>query len=191
MEKTKNKNVSRLCNNIELFVDRKMKTPKDFKILSDIILSRSHLYVSPTTLKRMWGYLNETTSIRTSTLDILSKFLGYTEWTDFCKYYCRFNSNLQEGGIAKAHLSVNALKVGEKIKIDWMPKSSCTLEYLGNYTFKIITGTYSNLKNGDLIHCFYVIEGQPLYLTDSTIKGKEYDVYCIGKIGGVTFETFE
>lgn len=62
-----------------------MKTPKDFEYLSECIFEKFHEKISPTTLKRLWGYLPESTTPRKSTLDILSMFVGYDNWKDFCK----------------------------------------------------------------------------------------------------------
>ena len=62
-----------------------MRTPKDFDYLSEQIFAKVHQTVSPTTLKRMWGYLSETAAPRLSTLNILSQFIGYDNWDAFCK----------------------------------------------------------------------------------------------------------
>jgi hypothetical protein len=77
--------IARLREMIEGVVERKMKTPKDFDFLSECIFEQFHETISPTTLKRFWGYLPESGSPRTSTLDILSSFVGYANWKDFCK----------------------------------------------------------------------------------------------------------
>ena len=77
--------LARLRELIEGVIGRKMKTPKDFEFLSECIFEKFHEKISPTTLKRIWGYLSESTTPRTSTLDILSKFVGYANWKEFCK----------------------------------------------------------------------------------------------------------
>ena len=77
--------LARLRELIEEVIGRKMKTPKDFEFLSECIFEKFHEKISPTTLKRIWGYLSESTTPRTSTLDILSKFVGYDNWKEFCK----------------------------------------------------------------------------------------------------------
>jgi hypothetical protein len=77
------KALAKLRELIEGVVERKMKTPKDFEFLSECIFDKFHERISPTTLKRIWGYLSETTTPRKSTLDILSKFVGYDNWKDF------------------------------------------------------------------------------------------------------------
>lgn len=77
--------LAKLRELIEGVIERKMKTPKDFEYLSECIFDKFHEKISPTTLKRLWGYLSETTTPRKTTLDILSKFVGYDNWKDFCK----------------------------------------------------------------------------------------------------------
>ncbi len=77
--------IKKLCETIEKTINREMHTPKDFNFLADCIFEKLHETVSPTTLKRMWGYLYEPVTPRTSTLDILSQFVGYSSWSDFCK----------------------------------------------------------------------------------------------------------
>ena len=76
--------IAQLREAIETVADRKMRTPKDFDFLSDAIFEKLHQKVSTTTLKRLWGYLSEPVTPRTSTLDLLSQFVGNKDWQDFC-----------------------------------------------------------------------------------------------------------
>ena len=75
--------LAKLRDKIEETIGRKMKTPKDFDFLSEQVFEKLHETVSATTLKRIWGYLSETSVPRISTLDILSQFVGYTDWANF------------------------------------------------------------------------------------------------------------
>ena len=77
--------IAALREAIEKAVDRKMQTPKDFDFLSESIFGKIGERVSPTTLKRLWGYLSEPTIPRLSTLNILAQFVGYVGWTAFCE----------------------------------------------------------------------------------------------------------
>ena len=77
--------IAKLRLQVEGAIERKMKTPKDFDFLSECILEKYHERISPTTLKRIWGYLSESTTPRKSTLDILSQLVGYDNWKDFCE----------------------------------------------------------------------------------------------------------
>ncbi len=86
-----------LCEKIEEVVGQKIKSPKDFDFLSEQIFDKLHERISATTLKRLWGYLDESTVPRQSTLDILARFIDYTDWEHFCKVQEKGLENLQQG----------------------------------------------------------------------------------------------
>ncbi len=77
--------LTRLREKVEQSVGRKMKTPKDFDFLAEQIFNKLHEQLSSTTLKRVWGYLTETSVPRKSTLDILAQFVDYEDWEHFCQ----------------------------------------------------------------------------------------------------------
>jgi len=77
--------LSKLRQQIEEAVGQKMKSPKDFDFLAEQIFQKLHEQISATTLKRVWGYLTESTVPRQSTLDILAQFIDYPDWESFCK----------------------------------------------------------------------------------------------------------
>ena len=62
----------KLCKEIETALHRQMKTPKDFDFLKEKIYERLNILVSSTTLKRLWGYLDESVTPREKTLDVLT-----------------------------------------------------------------------------------------------------------------------
>ena len=72
-----------LRSQIETAIGHSVVTPKDFDSLRDMIFSRLHIYVSSTTLKRIWGYLNDDVTPRQSTLNILARYLGYVDFEAF------------------------------------------------------------------------------------------------------------
>ena len=74
-----------LRNTIEKMVGRKMQTPKDFDALSESIFEETHQRISPTTLKRLWGYLQEPSMPRSSTLSLLAQYAGFESWDAYCK----------------------------------------------------------------------------------------------------------
>ena len=51
--------------------------------LSETIQQHTHVLLSPTTLKRVWGRINYASAPSISTLNALSKFAGYVNWRDF------------------------------------------------------------------------------------------------------------
>ena len=80
----------RLLGEVEQAWGQPIRTPKDFEQLSQAIFERLRTYVSPTTLKRLWGYLPERVQPRQGTLDILASFVGFSD-------YARFASSVGQG----------------------------------------------------------------------------------------------
>lgn len=76
--------IAPLRKSIEEAVGRKIQKPRDFGFLSGRIFEQLHENISPTTLKRVWGYLHDTDSqISITTLNILARFLGYSDFETF------------------------------------------------------------------------------------------------------------
>ena len=76
---------SALCQALEEKMGKRMHTSRDFEALATSIFEQTHQLISASTLKRLWGYLDEGVTPRRTTLDLLSQFLGYAEWDDFCQ----------------------------------------------------------------------------------------------------------
>ena len=72
--------ITELKSRVETQLKRKVKTPNDFIFLGGVIWERTHETISPTTLKRLWGYIDGADKARNSTLRILSRFLGFDDW---------------------------------------------------------------------------------------------------------------
>ena len=75
----------KLCEAMEAKVGRKMQTTCDYDFLADCIFQELHQQISPTTLKRIYGYLPGNVTPRVSTLDILARFVGSNHWKHFCE----------------------------------------------------------------------------------------------------------
>ena len=73
----------RLLGEVEQAWGQPIRTPKDFEQLSQAIFERLRTYVSPTTLKRLWGYLPERVQPRQGTLDMLASFVGFSDYARF------------------------------------------------------------------------------------------------------------
>ncbi len=72
--------IEKLKEEIIKTVGRTIRTPLDFEWLSEKIFERTSERLSPTTLKRLFGYLNECVKPRNVTLDILARFVGYKDY---------------------------------------------------------------------------------------------------------------
>ena len=96
-----------LKKQVEERIGRKIRTPKDFDFLRSHIWENNKEIISPTTLKRLWGYIGGADRARPGTLDILSRAAGFKDWDDFL-------GNLNPEGASDAikayHISTEALQ---------------------------------------------------------------------------------
>jgi len=71
--------MQKILQRIEQRTGRQMRTPKDFQALSDDIFRQTHRTISPSTLKRLWGYFPSVRQPRQFTLDVLTQYVQATE----------------------------------------------------------------------------------------------------------------
>jgi len=177
----------RLCKLVEQATGRRMLTPRDFDWLSEQIQLKTGEYVSSTTLKRMWGYIDEPVKPRRFTLDLLAQFAGLSGYDAVGKQ----TPNSQSDLVVSKFLSCNELTQGQKIRLRWLPDRVCVIEYLDNCRFVIRESVNSKLDVGDEFDCMQIIEGEKLYFSKVSHHGKMYPLYEVGNIDGVKFELIE
>ena len=180
-----------LCKEIELALGQKIQTPKDFNFLRERIYARLHVLISRTTLMRIWGYVDEEVDPRQGTLDILARFLGYSDWNEY-ERNALLPKDQQSSPVMSRRLSVaKSLIRGERLRLTWQPDRICDIEYLGDLGFRVIASENTRLKEGNTFECSMIVEGEPLYL-DNLKQGNQQSIaYVCGKKSGVNFEYLE
>src|SRR5277367_5431421 len=58
---------------------------RDFEILNELILEKTKVSLSESTLRRIWGRVEYNHLPSTTTLDTLSKFAGFESWRAFTR----------------------------------------------------------------------------------------------------------
>lgn len=124
-----------LCERIEKRVGRKICTPRDFDYLSMRIFDTTKMQISPSTLKRLWGYVGQNGNTpRISTLNILAHFIGYIDWETFISE--SNNSNVTESQfVLNNHIYVNSMAVGCIVELMWHPDRTVMIRYEGHDMF--------------------------------------------------------
>lgn len=174
--------IKELRNQVEETLGRKLKTPKDFSFLSSSIWIVNHEMISPTTLKRLWGYIDGAEQTRGSTLDILSRFIGYRDWDDFLGHVDRSGDS---DPILSFHIGIEELVPGDRVYVSWKPDRRCTFRYLGNATFIVEESKNSKLQKGDTFSTTLFILNEPLYLSN-LVQGDNPPVpFVIGNRDGL------
>lgn len=187
----KDKDVMLLRMAVEHGVDFKVATPRGFERLSCIIQNRTRENLSVSTLKRLWEYVRGYESIRPSTLDVLSRFLGYED-------YEHFRQRIQSEEDIKASnfflgecICTDDVHVGDILRLTWSPGRRCDIRYEGDKRFTVIDSVVTRLVPGTTFCCYLIEKGQPLYINKVIFPSspdEEYN-YCAGRNGGVWFES--
>ena len=174
--------IHELKKQVENRLKRKMKTPNDFIFLSGVVWERTHETISPTTLKRLWGYIDGADQTRSSTLDILSRSLGFQDWDDFLGNIDRSSGS---DPVLSPHISADELNVGDRVSVSWKPDRRCVFRYLGDSRFIVEMAENSKLKVGDTFSASLFILHEPLYL-NNLVQGNNPPVaFVVGNRDGL------
>ena len=174
--------IHELKKQVEDRLRRKMKTPSDFIFLSGVVWERTHETISPTTLKRLWGYIDGADQTRNSTLDILSRLLGFQDWDDFLNHIDRSSDS---DPVIAPHLGADELNVGDRVSVAWKPDRRCLFRYLGDARFIVEKAENSKLKEGNTFSASLFILHEPLYL-NNLVQGNNPPVaFVLGSRDGL------
>ncbi|MBR5983664.1 MAG: hypothetical protein IK025_08105 [Bacteroidales bacterium] len=137
---------------------RTMESPSDFDYLSVQIKKEINEDLSASTLKRFIGYVSKNIAPSNTTLSILSRYLGYMGWTDFCKVS-------ESDFITDYSIITSDLSSGDIVKFEWNPDRVYEAEYKGNGQFVITMAQNGTLKVGDTFSASSFTLNHPLYLS--------------------------
>ncbi len=166
---------------------RAIRTPNDYERLSEMVWERTHERLSPTTLKRFFGYLDEPVKPRAITLDVLARFVGYRDYETFCNGSGEVQSNI----VMSERLTSDGLKNGQTVRLIWQPDRKCDIRHIGGGRFEIVECENTKLEKGDIFECHLFINHEPLYISKIQRKGQIIiDTYIIGSKNGITFTSF-
>ena len=181
--------IAALRREIETAVNRRLATPKDFDALREMIFSRLHILVSATTLKRIWGYLDDNVCTRRSTLDILARYVGYADFEAFENGAAAEGGELPSNPIMARRIDVDEqLQPGDLLRLTWQPGRVCDVEYRGERLFCVVASQNTRLCAGNTFKCSLMIEDEPLYIDSLIADGSAPVAYVCGKRSGIRFE---
>ncbi|WP_140936629.1 hypothetical protein [Sphingobacterium lumbrici] len=175
--------VQSLIYEIEFVSHKKFSTPSDFQDLSVGIFKETKDSISVSTLKRLWGYIPRREKVRKSTLDILSRYLGYENFEAFCQVR---SSDIESAFLSNSVISASDLTVGIELEIGWLPNRLCRIKYQGDNKFLILKAEYTRLISGTVFESPIIALNQPLLMNILTGTFTEEKPYVIGKKTGLT-----
>lgn len=162
---------------------RTLESPADFEYLSEQIQKKTGEYLSPTTLKRVFGHIPYDRQLRPTTLSILARYAGYNGWQDYLD-----KQHVESGFVAAQRISSKELSKGQKISLAWNPDRECLIEYLGEERFVVLHAKNCKLQIGDQFTTIQFILAQPLTATNvvSVRERLQQDTYIAGAKTGLT-----
>lgn len=164
-------------------------TAPDFARLSQAIADDTHERVSPTTLKRIFGYIEGWQQPRPGVLNILATYLGYPN-----AHTMRVGAGLVpselSGQITAPHLRSQLLPVDQRVLLTWYPDRRVVVRHLSENLFAVEEVNGSHVAVGATFCCDVIVEGQPLTMQRYLAAGNEGEpvTYECGRRGGVQFE---
>lgn len=189
MDKEKLQSLKSLMRSeIERKVGYPLQSAPDLNRLAEMILAKTHEYVSATTLKRFWNLYEGHHTPRPSIWNALAKFVGDANFAAFCR---RMNSNGREisGEVGGRKIECCNLTSGQEFEITWAPDRTLTVRYLGEDSFEIVRSVNSKLAAGGTFRTPYIIEGVAMLLEDyRPTPETEPIIYEIGRSGGVVVD---
>ena len=183
-----NELISQLCRAVEQAVGKERFTRRDFDSLETQIQERLNCHISITTLKRVWGYVTTDSEPRTHTLDILSQFIGYSDFRHFC-FACDNGDPNASSPVLTQHINVEQdLVADDTVTLYWNPGRICTIRYLGDRRFVVTESEKTRLVKDATFQCNLIIEGEPLYISNLILNNQHPVGYVCGKKGGIHFQ---
>lgn len=180
-----------LRNQIERFAGKEMKMRRHFDMLAETVFMQTRQMLSPTTLRRFWGYQEAGVSVSRHTLDVLCMLLGYRNWDEFENSVSRhtedMNANVSDFLLDVKTINSEALECGQEVIITWMPDRRVVVVHEGADVYRVINNENSKLRKGDTFHCGKLVEGQPLFCSDLLREGHAPMNYVGGRNGGIRF----
>ena len=175
--------IATLRLDIEASVKRKIRTPYDFEFLAGVIWERLHENISPTTLKRLWGYIDGADTTRRTTLCLLSQFLGFADWEAYVASLAT-RTDIESAAFEGEGISVSDLQKGDCIEVTWLPNRRCVFRYEGEAHFTVEEAENAKLHVGDTFEAAAFLIGKPMFLDNVRKNNVQGDKDSISYVAG-------
>lgn len=173
-----------LLDAVEKKYGRPIVAHNDFNTLSVVLDHECHEILSSSTLKRLWGYVSLRTTPRKSTLDILSKYAGYKDFSDFrTSQHGKLDDT--SGYLETSYLSADDVPENGILRIGWEPGRVLLLRRIGPILFEVVESHNSKLKAGDRFETSCFFKGLPLILATVYRDGEKLPSFIAGKEKGL------
>lgn len=180
---------------VENRVNRRIVSPTDFDFLSLAILDAVKQPISATTLKRIWGYINDVGSSYNPerfTLCILSAFVGYRDIEDFIDNYNSDDISVQSGNYFGETIKQIEIAENAFVELCWPPDRRCVLSRKNSKEFDVVQAVNTKLRVGDIVEFASLTQNAPAYFTKVARNGSYMThTYVAGTRTGITYRIID
>ncbi|MCH5233675.1 MAG: hypothetical protein J1E16_00130 [Muribaculaceae bacterium] len=159
-------------------------TPSGSEYLRNDIESKIGERLSLNTIKRLTGILPYDSSPRITTLDIISRYLGYKDWNILIQIA---NGKISEFNCPQGFIDLEKISIGKQIKIGWEPNRKIIIEHKGNCNYQILDACNSKLKSGDFLTLSQIAIGFPFMVKEVVRERKSLGNYMAAPDEGITY----
>ena len=159
-----------------------LNQPSDCDILSTEIEKVTGVHVGVNTIKRLLDILHDGTTTRVSTLNIVAKYLGATDWASLMETVNQSNSQFQ---ILEGEVCTHDLGKGAMLEITYLPDRKLVLEHTGEGIFRVMASIHGSLQEDDLVFIDYLFPNLPLLAKNVFRGGESLGRYSAGIKGGI------
>ena len=162
-----------------------IRLSRDCELLALDVESVTGEHIGVNTVKRLLGFIADEREPRTSTLDIIARYLGYDDWETL--RLMDANSSNSSFDDRDEYLACY-LEIGQRVLVSYPPNRTLTIENQGDNHFIVLESENSKLLKGDQLTLTHLVRGYPLLVADVMREGKSLGAFTAGKSQGIDFE---
>ena len=159
-----------------------LNQPSDCEALSIDIEEVTGAHLGVNTLKRLLDILQDGTTTRVSTLNIIAKYLGASDWASLVEATSKSNSQFQ---VLEGEVYAHDLDKGSMLEITYLPDRKLVLEHTGEGIFRVLVSINGSLQEDDLLFIDYIFPNFPLLAKNVFRAGESLGRYSAGIKGGI------
>lgn len=169
-------------NKIEEKSEMKIRYSRDCEVLSEKIHQHCNTRLSPSTLRRLFGFVKGTGAVRAHTLDVVSNYVGYSTWDELIE---SFNETKRK---EKPIQELDLLKVKKGTKVVYTHSKNAEVQFtaLSKGEFIVDAATNSLLKSGDKFKAEIMKLHHPFFVTEVLTKNKKIGRLVEGRVSGIS-----
>jgi hypothetical protein len=168
---------------VEAKLGRPLAAPVDFSLLSLEIEKTLNETISISTIKRLVGYVNDEHMPSITTLNLLSRYVGFDNWSSLQLHL----DDATSGALNEDLIQSSGLAVDDEIEMEWLPDRYCHVRYAGSNRFEVLAVSGSkHLQVGDTFETLVMCLDQPVMATNHKHGEEERPVYIIGRRHGLS-----